>query len=125
MAAQRDRPDSILHWYRGLLALRRATPALRRGGWLPVAGSADLFAWWRTADALTAPADGADIAGATDAWFVYVNPTTEVQPADDAESTGITGAIVVACTDAALEGSRLGQQLPPRVALIARRSGSM
>lgn len=125
VAAQRDRPDSILHWYRRLLALRRATPALHHGTWRPVSGSPDLFAWWRKAEI---PADADHAAAdweATDGWFVYVNPTAAAQWADDSERAGISGATVVASTDAVLEGTRLGHELPPRVALIARRSGSM
>lgn len=117
MATQRDQPDSILHWYRRLLALRRATPALRWGAWLPVSGSPDLFAWWRTIETPGTPE-------ATDEWFVYVNPTDDRQRVSGGNAD-VAGVTVVASTDTALEGTPLGHDLPARVALIARRSGSM
>ena len=45
MAEERDRPDSVLHLYRGLLALRRHSEALRHGD----------FAWWHRAVATGEP----------------------------------------------------------------------
>lgn len=54
--AQLATPDSILHWYRELLALRRATPALRRGTFAivdepPLDGHGDdVLAYTRTSD---------------------------------------------------------------------------
>ena len=45
MAEERDRPDSVLHLYRGLLALRRHSEALRHGD----------FAWWHSAVATGEP----------------------------------------------------------------------
>ncbi|MBU0494933.1 MAG: DUF3459 domain-containing protein [Chloroflexi bacterium] len=34
--AQRRDPDSVFHWYRRLIALRKASPALRRGDYVPL-----------------------------------------------------------------------------------------
>ena len=47
VAAQRGRPSSLLEWYRALIALRRAAPALRRGSlrWTPA--SRDVLAFER------------------------------------------------------------------------------
>lgn len=47
VAAQRGRPSSLLEWYRSLIALRRAMPALRRGSlrWTPA--SRELLAFLR------------------------------------------------------------------------------
>ena len=51
VAAQRSDPSSVLSWYRRLLAFRRATPALHRGGQEIVeAGDPDVFAYLRDAD---------------------------------------------------------------------------
>jgi alpha-glucosidase len=48
VALQAADPDSILSWYRRLLALRRATPALQRGGHEPVdVGDPDVLAFLR------------------------------------------------------------------------------
>jgi alpha-glucosidase len=46
----RDDPSSILHVYRALLALRRATPALRHGTMHVIESAADVLAFTRTAD---------------------------------------------------------------------------
>jgi alpha-glucosidase len=50
IATERDRPDSVLHLYRRLLALRRHSEALRHGD----------FAWWHSAPAAGdgGPGDG-------------------------------------------------------------------
>jgi alpha-glucosidase len=46
--AQRDDPRSMLSLFRELIRLRRASPALRRGDWLPLASTPpDVFAWLR------------------------------------------------------------------------------
>ncbi|HET7183027.1 MAG TPA: alpha-amylase family glycosyl hydrolase [Candidatus Limnocylindrales bacterium] len=52
VAAQQADPDSMLAWYRRLLAFRRATPALHRGGQVPIdAGDVDVLAYLRDAGA--------------------------------------------------------------------------
>ena len=51
VAAQSADPESVLGWYRRLLAFRRSTPALHRGAQEPVdAGDVDVLAWIRNAD---------------------------------------------------------------------------
>jgi len=45
--AQRADKGSILHLYRDLLALRRATPALERGSFAWLEGDPDVLAWER------------------------------------------------------------------------------
>ncbi len=46
--AQRDDPRSMLALFRQMIRLRRASPALRRGTWEPVAATPpDVFAWRR------------------------------------------------------------------------------
>ena len=47
VAAQIEDPTSMLALYRRLLALRRATPALEVGGYVPVPSSGDLLAYLR------------------------------------------------------------------------------
>jgi alpha-glucosidase len=49
VAAQREDPDSLLHLYRNLLALRRATPALQRGDYRSLEAPQDVFVYERTA----------------------------------------------------------------------------
>ena len=50
-AEQRD-PDSVYRWYRALLHLRHADPALREGGYVPLeSGNPSVFAFGRSADA--------------------------------------------------------------------------
>jgi alpha-glucosidase len=49
--AQRADPGSLLHLYRDLLALRRATPALARGSYRPLPAPAGVFAFERQAGA--------------------------------------------------------------------------
>jgi alpha-glucosidase len=47
VAAQRDEPGSLLHFYRALVALRRATPALQRGSYAPLEAPGGVFAYER------------------------------------------------------------------------------
>ena len=47
VATQRGRPDSLLEWYRSLLALRRSRTALRRGSLRFIEGPKGLLAWER------------------------------------------------------------------------------
>lgn len=110
VATQRADHDSILHLYRRLLQLRRATPALRSAGTEPAAfrlldGSPELLAWERC--------DG------TNTWLTCINPSDEWQFAP------VAGASVVIATDATIEGTSLGTRIPPAGALVARRSGTM
>lgn len=107
VAAETLDDASILQWYRRLLALRRATPALHRGDFTAMEGDPDLFAWRRRAD--------------DEEWFAYVNPTDCELAAD----LRMAGASVVLATDPTLVGTVLGERLPARVALIARRRDSM
>ncbi|HEY4009490.1 MAG TPA: alpha-glucosidase [Acidobacteriaceae bacterium] len=49
-------PDSLLNWYKDLIALRRTNPALHDGGFVMLdAGSPDVLAYLRTAPAGSAP----------------------------------------------------------------------
>jgi len=48
VAAQRGDPQSLLEWYRALLALRRQKAALRRGSLHFIEGPKGLFAWERS-----------------------------------------------------------------------------
>ena len=103
---------SILHFYRRLLQLRKETPALH-GGTLALdqfallTGSHELLAWARC--------DG------TETWFTYVNPTDAAQWVGGA----MQGATIVFATEPALEGTDIPENLPPRMAFIARRDGTM
>ncbi len=111
VTSQRHDDGSILHFYRRLLALRAATDALHGGisshEFRVLRGSPDLLAWARSSG--------------SDTWFTYVNPSPERQDAGGA----LDGAIVVVSTDSALEGSVVNGALPPRVAFVARRDGTM
>jgi len=107
VVAQMLDEGSILHLYRRLLQLRRATPALHGGEFEMLPGADDLLAWRRTA--------------AGDEWFVYINPTDRSHPTPP----GMAGATVAISSDPALDGSTVGALLPPRVAFVAARSDSM
>jgi oligo-1,6-glucosidase len=49
VAAALGDPDSVFHYYRRLIALRKATPALVHGDYVPIdAGQPDVFAYVRT-----------------------------------------------------------------------------
>lgn len=50
LAEQRRRSDSVWCWYRDLLALRRAHPALLRGSYVPLAGPDGLWGFAREAE---------------------------------------------------------------------------
>ena len=112
VAAQVTDDGSILHFYRRLLQLRKETPALH-GGTLALdqfallTGSHELLAWARC--------DG------TETWFTYVNPTDAAQWVGGA----MQGATIVFATEPALEGTDIPENLPPRMAFIARRDGTM
>ena len=113
VAAQLADPDSILHWYRRLIALRTDTPALRHGDWMPLDHVSDVLAWQRA------------LRGTADTWLVCINPTNEARLVriDAGDLT------VLLCTDTTLEGTVIANPgnvvLPARVALVAHRSGSM
>jgi oligo-1,6-glucosidase len=49
-AAQLGDPDSVLEFYRRLIALRRRTPVLRDGGFEPLAGTRHVLGFRRTGD---------------------------------------------------------------------------
>lgn len=110
VSTQREDDDSILQFYRRLLHLRRATPALHSAGLATdsfrlVDGSPGLLAWERS--------DG------NETWLIYINPS------DEPHTAIVEAATIVLCTDSRLEGTTLGTKLPPNVALVARRSGTM
>lgn len=112
VAAQLADDSSILHFYRTLLQLRKATPALHAGTlaqdqFTLLQGTHDLLAWARS--------DGAET------WFTYINPTDAVQ----GDGGAMEGATVVLATDRSLEGGTIRGNLPARVAFIARRDGTM
>lgn len=114
VATQRADTNSILHFYRRLLQLRRTTPALNAAGigrnaFRLLEGSPDVLAWERS--------DG------TETWLIYINPTD--QPQSIATNGATAGPVVVLATKPSLEGTNLGPHLPAGVALIARRSGTM
>ena len=48
LAQQREDPDSIFHWYRDLIALRRERPALRRGDFEALETGDQVFAYRRS-----------------------------------------------------------------------------
>jgi len=50
VAAQADDPDSILNFYKNLIALRRAKPALQLGDWTYINNDASAMAYYRTTD---------------------------------------------------------------------------
>ena len=112
VTAQRDAPGSILHWYRHLLGLRRATPALHAAGlgeseFALLDTGDDVLAWARS--------DGHET------WVSLVHTGSAFAPTPPAA----LGAEVVASTDPALVGTVLTAHLAPRVATLARRGGSM
>lgn len=107
VAAEIADEASMLHFYRRLLALRKATPALHAGGFELLAGDEGLLAWQR--------ADGDDL------WYTAINPTDRTVAHDGA----LTGATIGLATDPALEGTTVGTSVPPRVAFVARRPGTM
>jgi len=111
VAAQMADQNSILHFYRRLLMLRRATPALHAGTttheFQLLEGSAELLAWARS--------DGQHT------WFTGVNPTDEPQ----SHAGRMVGATIVLCTDSALEGTVVGDAVPARGAFVAHRPGTM
>ncbi len=125
VAAQLAAPTSILHFYQRLLALRRASPALRSGSFRMIDGAADAGlaaadAGLAAADAGLAAADADLLAyireAAGERWLISINPTRVPRPAGDA---GLGGTIVLA-SDPALEGRRLGDTLPAAAAIVAR-----
>ena len=102
----------MLHLYRRLLQLRRSAPALHAAGigfdsFRLLEGSLGLLAWGRR--------DGVD------EWFSYVNPAEETQT----DGGAMNEATIVLCTDASLEGTTVGSDLPASVAWVARRNGTM
>ncbi|MDO8391954.1 MAG: alpha-amylase family glycosyl hydrolase [Actinomycetota bacterium] len=107
VAAQMLDEGSMLHFYRRLLQLRRTTPALQSGAFTMLPGTDGLLAWRRSAEG--------------DEWFTYVNPTDETHPTP----AGMEGAMIVICSDPALEGTTVAARLPPRVAWVACRRESM
>ena len=110
VAAQLADDGSMLHFYRRLLALRRATPALHAGidpvHFQLLDHSPDLLAWVRSSG--------------SDRWFTYVNPSPRQHPAGS-----LRGATIVIATDPALEGTVVNSELPGRAAFVARRDGTM
>lgn len=110
VAAQLADESSMLHFYRRLLALRRATPALHADidpvHFELLDHSPDLLAWVRSSG--------------SDRWFTYVNPSPRQHPAGS-----LRGATIVIATDPALEGTVVNSELPGRAAFVARRDGTM
>ena len=107
VAAEVADEGSMLHFYRRLLALRKATPALREGGFELLDGDDGLLAWTRT--------DG------DDRWCTAINPGTGAASLGG----GFADATIVLCTDPSLEGTAVGTSVPARVAFVARRPGTM
>ena len=101
---QIDDAGSILHFYRRLLAVRRG---LAIADFTMLDGTPGLLAWARS--------DGAT------KWFTYVNPGETPQR----DGGTMRGATIVISTDPELDGSLVGDELPPRVAFLARRDGTM
>ncbi len=95
MATQLADEGSILHWYRRLLALRRASPALRRGSFALVDdGAADVLAYTRTAQG--------------ERWLVVLAFATGEARLPSAAA----GGRIEAATDARLEGRVLDPTSP-------------
>ncbi|MEQ1703056.1 MAG: alpha-amylase family glycosyl hydrolase, partial [Ilumatobacteraceae bacterium] len=107
VAAEVADEGSMLHFYRRLLALRKATPALHAGAFELLDGGDTLLAWART--------DG------DERWYTAINPGTE------SASLGAVadGATIVLCTDPSLEGTTVGSSVPPRVAFVVHGPGTM
>jgi alpha-glucosidase len=104
VASELADPASMLHFYHRLLQLRRGTSALHDGSFELVEGSDGLLEYERSAG--------------RESWIVYVNPGHSVQH-DGGRSQGAT---IVIATEPALEGTHIGNELPPQVAYIARRA---
>lgn len=109
-ATQRADDTSMLHLYRRLLELRRVTPALHAAGideasFQLIDDSPDVLAWKRS--------DGLET------WLTCINPAT------DWRAVPFEDAVIQVATDPTLEGMTLGTRVPPTVALLARRSGTM
>ena len=110
VASQRIDEASMLHLYRRLLMLRRATPALYAAGvddssFRLLAGSPQVLAWARS--------DGHET------WTTCINFSEQPQPAP------AQGATVMVCSEQALEGTIVGANVPGGVAWVARSSGTM
>jgi alpha-glucosidase len=99
VAVQRDDPGSILHLYRHLIAVRRASPALSLGD-LELLDAADGVLAWRRALG-------------DDVRLVAVNFTDDEQPAPVA-------GVVEAASDRSGEGAELGPVLGPDRAVVVR-----
>ena len=98
VAAQRADERSILHWYRQLLTLRRATPALRRGAFALLDDTATTCSPTARGDHVVVLAFGEGPA---------------------AVPAAAVGARVVACTDPTLDATELGASVPGPVAVVA------
>ena len=89
-------PDSLLNWYKELIALRRTNAALHDGGFVMLdAGDADVLAYVRTAPAGAAPV------------VVAINMSGEAKTVSlDVGAAGMSGKTVktLAASEAALKG---------------------
>jgi alpha-glucosidase len=102
VASLRGDPSSILHLYRRLLALRRASPALRAGGAVFLDAPDGVLAWARTADA--------------ERWEVVVNFT-------DAAVVCPARGVVALASDGAGEGSSMPATLDANRAVVLAAAG--
>ena len=106
-------PDSLLNWYRNLMALRRSNPALHDGGIVMLnRDDADVLAYVRTAPGGASPV--------VVAMNMSGSPKTVSLSAKEAGVTA-SSAHTLACTDPSLEGvhSLSSITLPPYSAWLA------
>ena len=109
VAALRDDPDSILHLYRRLLAVRRGSAALRGGTQALLDSDDDVLAWQRTST------DGADTR------VVAVNfSRDEPRLFLPDGSAGPPGWLVELASDGAGEGEAFPGELAPAQAVVLR-----
>jgi len=73
VAAQRGQADSLLEWYRSLLALRRKTAALRRGTQRFIDCPSGIMAWERILSGQSDKADSEQTSGGSQSILVYLN----------------------------------------------------
>ncbi len=102
--SQLAEPGSMLHWYRRLIAMRRAHPVFVEAE-LELIGDEHTLAY-RYRDG-----DGGEL-------VVVINPTAEPVRTVD----GVSGLRVLLCTDPKLEGTVITDDFPARSAVIATRS---
>jgi alpha-glucosidase len=108
---------SILHLYRRLLAARKASPALRLGGYEELEAPDGVVAWRRTDD--TGDAGGSDDTGGSDD---AVDRIVAVNMSAEPASLAVAGTVVVS-SDGSGEGQPFSGTLPPDTAVLIVPTG--